>query len=170
MGHYVVNLMKSQWKLRQKMIRSSQWRQSHCRTNTSIRRKKKIQKSRTMIITIWDLFLFYFCNYFCLKKLHLRCCIGLELNILTWSTKVIKVIGVNLYDLEKTWKILPPRCPKNTFPNVFQPLSLLHLISNGLNRVDVDCGLFINFCIVCLVKAYKSIWFHQMQRNSKITL
>ena len=145
MGHYVVNLMKSQWKLRQKMIRSSQWRQSHCRTNTSIRRKKKIQKSRTMIITIWDLFLFYFCNYFCLKKLHLRCCIGLELNILTWSTKVIKVIGVNLYDLEKTWKILPPRCPKNTFPNVFQPLSLLHLISNGLNRVDVDCGLFINF-------------------------
>ena len=145
MGHPVANLMESQWKLRYNMIRSSQWRQSHCRTNTSIRRKKKIQKSRTMIITIWDLFLFYFCNYFCLKKLHLRCCIGLELNILTWSTKVIKVIGVNLYDLEKTWKILPPRCPKNTFPNVFQPLSLLHLISNGLNRVDVDCGLFINF-------------------------
>ena len=94
-GHPVVNLMESQWKLRHNMIRSSQWRESHCRTNTSIRRKKKNQKSRTMIITVWDLFLFYFCNYFCLKKLHLRCCIGLELNILTGSTKVLKGIGVN---------------------------------------------------------------------------
>ena len=128
----------SQWKLRHNMIRSSQWRQSHCRTNTSIRRKKKIQKSRTMIITIWDLFLFYFCNYFCLKKLHLRCCIGLELNILTWSTKVLKVIGGNPYNLEKTWKIHPPRCPKSTFPKVFHTLSFLHLISNGLNRININ--------------------------------
>ena len=63
--------------------------------------RKKKQKSRTMIITVWDLFLFYFCNYFCLKKLHLRCCIGLELNILTWSTKVLKGIGGKPYDLEK---------------------------------------------------------------------
>ena len=55
-------------------------------------KKKKTQKSRTMIITVWDLFLFYFCNYFCLKNLRLRCCIGLELNILTWSTKVLKGI------------------------------------------------------------------------------
>ena len=83
MGHPVANLMESQWKLRYNMIRSSQWRQSHCRTNASIRRKKKIQKSRTMIITICDSFLFCFYNYFCLTKLHLRCCIGLELNILT---------------------------------------------------------------------------------------
>ena len=37
------------------MIRISQWRESHCRTNTSIRRKKQIQKSRTMRITVWDL-------------------------------------------------------------------------------------------------------------------
>ena len=119
MGHPVVNLMESQWKLRYNMIRSSQWRQSHCRTNTSIRRKKKIQKSRTMIITVCDLFLFYFCNHFCLTKLHLRCCIGLELNILTWSTKVLKGIGGNPYDLEKIWKIHPPRSPKNTFPPKF---------------------------------------------------
>ena len=125
MVHHVVNLMESQWKLRQNMIRSFQWRESHCRTNTSIRRKKKIRQSRTMIITIWD----YFCNYFCLKKLHLRCCIGLELNILTWSTKVLKGIGGNPYDLEKIWKIHPPGCPKNTFPEVFHPLSFLHLRS-----------------------------------------
>ena len=37
------------------MIRISQWREGHCRTNTSVRRKKEIQKSRTMRITVWDL-------------------------------------------------------------------------------------------------------------------
>ena len=36
------------------MIRISQWRESHCRTNTSIRRKKEIQKSRTIRITVRD--------------------------------------------------------------------------------------------------------------------
>ena len=33
-------------------IRISQWRESHCRTNASIRRKKWIQK--TMRITVWN--------------------------------------------------------------------------------------------------------------------
>ena len=37
------------------MIRISQWRESHCRTNTSIRIKKKIQNGRTMRITVCDL-------------------------------------------------------------------------------------------------------------------
>ena len=32
------------------MIRVSRWRKSHCRTNTSVRRKKEIQKSRTVIV------------------------------------------------------------------------------------------------------------------------
>ena len=36
------------------MIKISQWRESHCRTNTSLRRNKYIQKSRTVRITIWD--------------------------------------------------------------------------------------------------------------------
>ena len=44
------------------MIRISQWKESHCRTNTSIRRKKEIQKSmseesqsgiRVVKLTIW---------------------------------------------------------------------------------------------------------------------
>ena len=35
------------------MIKISQWRESDCRTNTSIRRKKEIKKSRTMRITVW---------------------------------------------------------------------------------------------------------------------
>ena len=36
------------------MIRISQWRESHRRTNTSVRRKKEIQKSRTASVTIRD--------------------------------------------------------------------------------------------------------------------
>ena len=37
------------------MIKISQWRESHCKTSTSIRWKKEIQKSRTMRITVWNL-------------------------------------------------------------------------------------------------------------------
>ena len=36
------------------MIRISQWRESHCRTDTSIRKKKEIQKGRAERITAWD--------------------------------------------------------------------------------------------------------------------
>ena len=37
------------------MIRLFHWRGSYCRTNTSDRIKKKIQKSRTTRITVWDM-------------------------------------------------------------------------------------------------------------------
>ena len=136
MGHLVVNLMESQWKLRQQHDQKFPMEEKSLQNN--IRRKKKTQKSRFTIITVWDLFLFYCCNYFCLKKLRLRYCIRHELNILTWSTKVVKDIGSKPYDLEKIWKIHFPRCPKNTFADVFQPLSFLHLISNGLKRVNIN--------------------------------
>ena len=36
------------------MIRISEWGKSHCRTNTSVRRKKQIQKSRTARATVRD--------------------------------------------------------------------------------------------------------------------
>ena len=36
------------------MIRISHWRESYCRTNTSGRRKKDMQKSRTMWFTVRD--------------------------------------------------------------------------------------------------------------------
>ena len=39
-GHPVVNLMESQWKLRQQWDQNFQWRESHSRTNTSFRKKK----------------------------------------------------------------------------------------------------------------------------------
>ena len=35
-----VNMMESQWKLRQQQDQNSEWRESHCRTDTSIWRKK----------------------------------------------------------------------------------------------------------------------------------
>ena len=53
-GHLVVNLMESQWKLRQQHDQNFLMRESYCRTNTSIKRKKKIQKSRTMRISVCD--------------------------------------------------------------------------------------------------------------------
>ena len=36
------------------MIRISQWRESHCRTNTCVRRKKEMRKSRTVRATVRD--------------------------------------------------------------------------------------------------------------------
>ena len=175
MGHPVVNLMESQWKLRYNMIRGSQWRQSHCRTNTTIRRKKKVQKSKTMIITVCDLFFLYFSNYSCLTKLHLRCCIGLELNILTWSAKVLKGIGVTPMIWRKYGKFIHRDPLKIHFHPSFSPIKFFAFNIKWTKQsyyqlIDVDCGFVINFCIVCLVKAYKTIWFHQMQHNSKTSL
>ena len=53
MGHFVVNLMKVSRNWDSNMIRISQWRWSHCRTNTSVRRNKSIQQSKTMRIRVW---------------------------------------------------------------------------------------------------------------------
>ena len=36
------------------MIIISQWKENHCRTITNARRKKEIQKSRTVRIAVWD--------------------------------------------------------------------------------------------------------------------
>ena len=41
MGHSILSLMGSWWKLRQQEIWISPWRESHCRTNTSIRQSNK---------------------------------------------------------------------------------------------------------------------------------
>ena len=54
--------------------------------------------------------------FFCHEQLHLRCCKGLELNIRTWSTKILKGIGGTPYlriecNLGKIWKTHHPRCP-----------------------------------------------------------
>ena len=40
-------------------------------------------------------------------------------------------------NLGKIWKTHHSRCPKDTFPEVFH-IKFLHLISNGLNRVNIN--------------------------------
>ena len=81
------------------------------------------------------------------KELHLRCCIGLALNFLTWFTKILEDIWAHSslpapmieYSLGKIWKTHPPRCSKNTYLEVFSiKFSFLHLISNGLHRVNYN--------------------------------
>ena len=52
MGHPVLSLLETQWKWDNNMIRISQWRE---RINTSVGRKKEIQKSRTVRVTVKDL-------------------------------------------------------------------------------------------------------------------
>ena len=44
--HPQLSLTESQWKWDNNMIKISQWKWTHCRTNTSVRRKKYIQKSK----------------------------------------------------------------------------------------------------------------------------
>ena len=63
---------------------------------------------------------------FCHKELHLRCCIEVELNIVTWSIKILK-----------------------THFQRFITLSFLHLISNGLKGVNHWCRLWKCCKLVC---------------------
>ena len=45
MGHPIVNMMGCLWKLRQQHDQKfPKWRESHCRTNASIRKKRKKSK------------------------------------------------------------------------------------------------------------------------------
>ena len=77
------------------------------------------------------------------KELHLRCCIELALNFVTWFTKILKGIRalhpMIKCNLGKIWKTHPPRCSKNTYLEVFSiKFSFLHLISNGLDGVNYN--------------------------------
>ena len=51
-GHLLYSLKESQWKLRQKHDQHFPMKVNNCRTNTSTRTKKKIQKSRTVRVTV----------------------------------------------------------------------------------------------------------------------
>ena len=78
---------------------------------------------------------------FCRKELHI-CCIGLELNISIWTTKIQGVSGYWGLALMiecsygKIWKTHYPSCPKNTFPEVFH-IKFFHM-SNKLNDVIIN--------------------------------
>ena len=105
-----------------------------------VNNRRTRRRSGVFIVDCGTFFCFFFMTFehvngrwntllpnFCHKELHLRCWIGLELNIVT-STKILKGIWGKhspSHDLGKNVKNShPPRCPKNTFPEV-----LFHLIN-----------------------------------------
>ena len=53
-GYPVLSLLESQWKLRKQHDQNFSMEESCCRTYTSVRRKKEIQKSRTVRVTVRD--------------------------------------------------------------------------------------------------------------------
>ena len=82
---------------------------------------------------------------FCHKELHLRCCIGLELNIVTRSTKILKSVG-DLFPFRHPWstatlgkfeKLTLLDALKLHFQTFFA-LSFLHLTSMDLNGVNIN--------------------------------
>ena len=54
MRNPLLSLAESQWNWENNMIRISHWRKRHCRTNTSLRKNKSVQKSRTVRVTARD--------------------------------------------------------------------------------------------------------------------
>ena len=65
------------------------------------------------------------------KELHLNVAAKYENFNGYWGTPIIEC------STGKISKTDSPRCPKNTFSEVFA-LSFLHLMSNGLNGVDIS--------------------------------
>ena len=55
---------------------------------------------------------------FCHKEIHLAGYIGHDLNILKWSTRILKDIGGDQVHPSENTHI--PRCPKNLFPEVLR--------------------------------------------------
>ena len=115
----------------------------------------KAKLSATTVNNCFQLF-----PIFCSKELHQRCCKGLELNIVRWSTKILKGITPPPHPpmikchLGKIWIIHHPRfldATKIHFQRFFT-LSFLHLISNGLNRVNIT-----HWQKLWLVKAHKHL-------------
>ena len=94
-------------------------------------------------------------NSFCHKELHLRCCIRLELNIVTTSTKILNTNTNPPPPIDQVHH--SPRCPKTLFPEVFHiklyfcieyQMDQMGLISTHWHRLFHYCKL----CIVYLVK------------------
>ena len=82
---------------------------------------------------------------FCHKELHLRCCIEVELNIVTWSTKILKTISEIFH--------------------IFHFSHFLHLISNGLKGVNHWCILWKCCKLVCGIFSKATHPFHFIRPN-----
>ena len=93
----------------------------------------------------------------------LRGHIELDLSIVTWSTKILKDIGgtplpyMIEWNLGRIWKTHLPRCPKITFPDVFQITFYAFNIKwtkwNECQLIDIDWCFVRNFCVVYWPKA-----------------
>ena len=102
----------------------------------------------------------------CHKELHLRCCIGLKLNIVTWSMEILKGIGRHPHDRMQPWgkyeKLILLHALKIHLER-FLALNFLYLISNGrLKELLISVGwrrlwLCCKFLCSILVKAHKDL-------------
>ena len=96
-------------------------------------------KTKLFVTTVNNSFQLF--PIYCHKELHLICCIGLELNIATRSTKILRGIGGGgTHTWPSVWKY-----ERLTLPNAlkihflrFSVLIFFHLISNGLNRININ--------------------------------
>ena len=80
-------------------------------------------------------------SIFCHKEVHLTCCLGLELIIVKWFTKILKGIEdtpMTECNLGKIQKTNSPGCLKNLFSEVFHMNFFLHLIWNELNGTNIN--------------------------------
>ena len=88
------------------------------------------------------------------KELHLRCCIGLELNIVTWPTKILKGIGRHPHDRVQPRENMKtfPKYPKNTFPGVFHiklriQWKLSTILETSSKRVWSNVFSYVKTCV-----------------------
>ena len=91
---------------------------------------------------------------FCHKEFHLWCCIGLELNIVTWSTNILK--GIEGYTP------LPPWLNATLVFHI--KLNFLDLISNGLHGVTINSLTWIVAFINFYVGDIQLLCYHKMPK------
>ena len=89
---------------------------------------------------------------FCHKELYLRCCIGLELNIVTWSTKFLRgVNGVNINSL--MWNVAFFKFVCSIFSKGAKPFDLIkHNIIGKLENLKSQTHSQINGGLIMFLK------------------
>ena len=108
---------------------------------------------------------------FCHEELHLRCCIGLGLNIITWSMKLLKNMRGHLQWSSATLGKYEKLTLLDTLKIHFQMFFALDLVfciyikwtKWSYQLIDANCGFFIKFSESCLVKAHN----HLISSNPK---
>ena len=98
-------------------------------------------------------------TFFSHKEFHLRCFIGLELNIVTWSTKILKGYGRHppwsSAALGKYEKLTLLDALRIHFQRFFciKFFAFIKWTRWGSYQLNVYCDFVVNFCWVYLVEA-----------------